>query len=180
MRETEVKILEVDRKKIEKKLAQLGAEKVFDGEVFAVYFDFRDRRIEKSKGTFRLRKVGDRSYLTFKEFVEHDSMKVRQEHEVEVSDFDKVKHMLESLGMASWLTTKKQRTSYKLGKVHFELDLYSQPYDSIPEFLEIEAEDDETLLKYVKLLGFKKSECKPWTLLDLAEHYSRQNRAPVS
>lgn len=42
MEEIEVKILEVNRTKIERTLAGLGAKKVFDGNLETLFFDFKE------------------------------------------------------------------------------------------------------------------------------------------
>ncbi len=64
MQEIEVKILEIDRKKIEKTLTDLGAEKIFDGGIQTIFFDFEDGRIVKAKDVLRLRKEEDKVELT--------------------------------------------------------------------------------------------------------------------
>ena len=55
MKEIEVKILGIDRRKVEQTLTGLGAEKVFDGEIQTFFFDFKDGRIIKAKDVLRLR-----------------------------------------------------------------------------------------------------------------------------
>ena len=90
----------------------------------------------------------------------------------------KTKLILESLGLKEWLTLNKHRTTYVLDNVRFEFDKYHGQYEFVPEFLEIEAKDVETIYKYVKILGFKKEDCKPWTILDIVKnlypHKSKQ------
>ena len=61
MKETEVKILEVNRAKIEKTLANLGAKKVFDGDIETMFFDFKEKTIIKQKNVLRLRKMQDKT-----------------------------------------------------------------------------------------------------------------------
>ncbi|MBN2458045.1 CYTH domain-containing protein [Candidatus Woesearchaeota archaeon] len=178
MKEIEVKILDINRKEVVEKLISLGAKKIFDGEIYALFFDFPDKTGKKntdnpernSKKTIRLRKMGDKVFLTIKEPIEHDAVKIREEHEVEVSDFEKTRKILESLGLSEWLTMKKHRTSYLVEDVHFELDKHHDQYEYVPEFLEIEARDIDTLYRYVELLGFKREDCKPWTILDIADN----------
>ncbi|MBU1782755.1 CYTH domain-containing protein [bacterium] len=172
MEEFEVKILEIDKKEIEERLISLGAERVFEGEIHAFFFDFKDSSIKKAKDLVRLRRVGQRSFLAFKKFVESEEVKVRQELEVEVSDLKTTKLILESLGLVSWLFTRKRRLSYKLNHVHFEFDKYLDHYEFVPLFLEVEAQSLEEIYKYVELLGFKKEDCQPWTILELANYYS--------
>ncbi|MBN2250833.1 MAG: class IV adenylate cyclase [Candidatus Altiarchaeota archaeon] len=172
MDEFEVKILGIDRKVVEDKLVSLGARKVFDGVVHALFLDHCDGRIGKAGDVLRLRKVGDRSFLTYKRFVSHDSVKVREEHEVEVSDHDEAKSILEALDFTVSLEMRKQRTSYEISGVRFELDRYVDQYSFVPEFLEIEAKDEDTLYRYAELLGFRRGDCRPWTIIEIAEYYS--------
>ena len=105
---------------------------------------------------------------------ENEKVKIRKEYEVEVSDFNSTKKVLEGLGLKEWLRMKKKRISYALGKVKFDFDKYEGEYGFIPEFMEIEAKDIDTIYKYAEKLGFKKEECKPWTAKDLKDYYSKE------
>lgn len=172
MHEVEIKILEIDRGKVEVTLAAAGAEKIFDGEIYAVYFDFADGSVHRAGGTLRLRKEGDRSIFTFKKKVEDGKAKVREEEEVTVSDFRIMRSMLESLGLTAWLEMRKHRTTWQLGSVHFELDKYHDEYEYIPEFLEIESADVATAYRQAEMLGFRHEDCKPWDALQVADYYS--------
>ena len=176
MHEIEIKILDVDRKKTEKRLIELGAIKVFDDEMRAVYFDSAERTIEKNRGTFRLRKQGDVSVLTFKARMESIDAKVMEEKEVGVSDFDTIRSIIESIGFLSWLEMEKHRTTYELAGLHFEFDKYHGAYEYIPEFLEIEGTDLAVVYTYAEILGFRKDECRPWDAVQVADHYLTVNR----
>jgi adenylate cyclase class 2 len=172
MNEIEVKIIDIDRGEVEKRLLSLGARMIFDGEMHALYFDFQDRTLGKAQDVLRLRKEGRKSILAFKKFISDDQAKIRREFEVEVSDFETTKAIIESIGLSPWLDMRKHRTTYVLFDSHFELDKYFGSFDYIPWFLEIEAPDLETIYRYAELLGFRKEDCKPWTSLELADHYS--------
>jgi adenylate cyclase class 2 len=174
MDEIEVKILEIDRKEVEKKLKALGAKKAFDGEISGVFYDYGDGSIRRAKDTMRLRKVGAKAFITYKKYVENARAKIRREYETEVSDYENARSILESLGLREWMSMRKRRTTYELPGVHFELDRHIDQYSYVPEFLEIEAKDVETLYQYVAALGYRKSDCKPWTIVEIAEHYSKQ------
>jgi adenylate cyclase class 2 len=171
MKEIEVKILNIDRKKTEKQLNSLGAKKIFDDEITTTLFDFSDSSIKKAKNLIRLRKSGNKSYVTFKKYIEHAQMKVRQEFEVEVSDFTTMSNILTSLGLLPELHIKKHRVSYILDDVHFEFDTHIEEYGFIPEFLEIEAKDEDTLSSYIQKLGFSKDQCKSWSFFEVADYY---------
>jgi adenylate cyclase class 2 len=176
--ETEIKILEIDRKKLEKKLRSLGAKKLFDDEIHALYYDTADRSIRRQKGTFRLRREGGISVLTFKAHVDNSAAKVREETEVTVSDFDAMRSILKSIGFSPWLEMKKHRTTYTLPGFHFEFDRYTGEFGFIPEFLEIEGPDTKAIYESAAALGFSKEDCRPWDALQVAEYYSARKKRP--
>lgn len=178
MYETEIKILEIDRKKLEKKLRSLGAKKLFDDEIHALYYDTAYRSIRRQKGTFRLRREGGISVLTFKAHVDNSAAKVREETEVTVSDFDDMRSILKSIGFSPWLEMKKHRTTYALPGFHFEFDRYTGEFGFIPEFLEIEGPDTEAIYESAAALGFSKEDCRPWDALQVAEYYSARKKRP--
>ena len=78
MKEAEVKILEVSHKDLEPKLFSLGAKRIFDKEFYAIFFDTKDFKIKNSAGSFRLRKEGDKVFLTHKQKIPSDSAKIRK------------------------------------------------------------------------------------------------------
>ena len=170
--EIEVKILEINRTQVEAKLVSLGAVKVFDDEIHARYYDFPDRRLKSSGMTLRLRKEGPKAVVTLKMDVANVAAKERKEHETEVADFEAMRAIIEGMGMVVWLEMKKHRTRYRLGDAHVELDRYHGNYDYIPEFLEIEGRDMETVFRHAAALGFGRNECRPWDAVELAAHYS--------
>ena len=87
MKEIEVKILEIDVEEIEKKLKKMEAEKVFEGEVVSIYFDFPDKLLEREGKILRLRQKGDKVILTYKELISKDEAKIMDEYELTIDDF---------------------------------------------------------------------------------------------
>ena len=172
MKETEVKILEVNRQKIERTLRSLDAKKVFDGEVETLFFDFQDGSIIKQKNVLRLRKEKDKIELTYKKVHITKTVKTAEEYSVEVSSIETVEKILKNLGLKVIERTRKHRISYILDNARFDFDCYSGNYDYIPEFLEIEAKNTDSLYKYAELLGFKANDCLPWSTTDLIKHYA--------
>jgi len=171
MQEIEVKILEINRKKVEQTLIGLGAEKVFDGEIQTFFFDFKDGRIVEAKDVLRLRKEQDKIELTYKKVHITQTAKKAEETTVEVSNLETMKKILENLGLSVRESMEKNRVSYKLDHVRFDIDRYFGSYDFIPEFMEIEAESTASIYKYAELLGFKKEDCLPWSTVELIQHY---------
>lgn len=172
MREIEVKILEVDTAAVTAKLLRLGARQTFDDEIHALYFDTPDHMLRLQKTTLRLRKEGPRAVLAVKRDIEEEGAKVREEQEVEVSDFAAMRSMLLALGLGVWLEMKKHRRSLELAGLHFEFDRYEDAYAYIPEFLEIEGPSLGAIREYASLLGFSPADCRPWDAVEIARHYA--------
>ncbi len=176
MYEVEIKVLDIDREETERKLIGLGARKIFDAEINAVYYDSPDHSVRREKGTFRLRKEGPATVLTYKRHVSDGDAKVREELEVSVSDFGMMRAILESTGFSPWLEMRKMRTTYELAGLHFEFDRYLDAYDYIPEFLEIEGTDVGEVYRHAEMLGFKREDCRPWDAVQVARYYSGRRR----
>jgi predicted adenylyl cyclase CyaB len=172
IREIEAKILDIDRKDVEKKFEDFVARKTFDGEINALFFDFENGGFGNEKINLRLRKENERAVLTLKKFVEHDYAKMRDEIETEIGDFYEMKKILDGIGLVIVKKARKYRTEYEYKWTHFVLDKYLDEYDFIPEFLEIEGKNVEEVYRFAELLGYKKEDCKAWTLNDLIKHYS--------
>ena len=172
MEEIEVKILEVNRSMIEKTLAKLGAQKVFDSDIETLFLDSKDGAIVKKKDILRLRKEQDKIELTYKKVHLTQMAKTAEEYSVDVSNLDTMKIILEKLGLTVIDGTKKHRVSYITDDARFDFDCYSGNYGYIPEFLEIEAKSTDLIYKYAKILGFKAKDCLPWSTKELIQHYS--------
>lgn len=175
MFEAEIKILGIERKSVLERLAMLGAKLAFEGEIHALYYDDTCNSLRNRKDALRLRKEGEKVVLTFKKYIENPDAKVRMEKEVSVSDFEETRAILEGIGFTPWLEMRKLRTTYQLPGVRFELDRHVGEYGFIPEFLEIEAGNSETVFKYAEALGFSKDDCRPWDAVQVAQFYSRQS-----
>lgn len=171
MQEIEVKILDIDRAKIESKLVQLGAVKSFDGEMHAIFYDFSDKAIKSAGNVLRLRKEGERVLLTFKEHVTQEGVKIMEEHESAVENMTEIQEILNSLGLHKTKETRKIRTQYDLGDTHVVIDNYLDRLEAIPVFLEIEAPTVTRLYEVVEQLGYTKESCKGWNTFDLVQYY---------
>lgn len=176
MREIEIKILEIDTAAVTAKLITLGARKTFDDEIHALYYDTPDNAFREQRTTLRLRNEGGRGVLAVKRDISHESAKVREEQEIEVSDFATMRSMLASLGLHVWLEMRKHRVSFELSGLHFELDRYEDEYAYIPEFLEIEGPSLGVIHEYAALLGFAPEDCRPLDAVDIARHYAERRR----
>jgi adenylate cyclase, class 2 len=169
MDEVEVKILDIDKKKIIAKLKKLGAKKVFEGRINAIIFDTKDDKIWKSGNLLRVRKVGKKAEVVLKEKVEKTDIKHYIEHEITIDNFETALNIFEKLGYMQKDRLEKNRISYSLGKLHFDID----SYPGIPTFMEVEAHSRKELEKGVKLLGYQMKDTKAWSAWDVAKHYKK-------
>lgn len=169
--ELELRILEVDPAELDVKLVGIGAEKVFDGDLISLYFKRVGQEIERGKEEIRLRKIGEKVLLTYKKQRVDCEFGSKDEYEVEVSDLETTRLILESIGFEVWLELRKRRISYRLDGVCFEIDIYSGDYEAIPPFMEIEAGNVEEIYEAALNLGFSKEECTTKGFDDFVEMY---------
>ena len=167
MKEIEVKILNINVAQVTQRIGELGAIKVFEGEVTSQYFDFPDRRITLADKVLRLRRKGEITELTLKRKESHKEAKIMREYEVVVSDFEATRKIMGLMGLQAYKIADKHRASYHLGSIHFELDTLP----GIPTFLEIEAQTLERLREYVAKLGFSMKDTVPWSWCEVLKFY---------
>lgn len=172
MKEIEVKILEIDRKALEKKLRSFGAKKVFDGPVDVRMYDTPNNDFKRRGTVIRLRKKGTYGEFTVK--TAHKRMahaKSAQEYETRV-DFAAMQKILHILGYTESWRMKKHRIEYALGNVHFEID----KIPGIPWFLEIEAPSVMALNAWVKKLGYTQKDAKNWWWHEVLAYYEYRKK----
>ena len=80
-----------------------------------ILFDFPERRLEKRGEALRIRRAGDRSWLTFKgPSRESGCIKGRQEYETTLDDARATEAILHSLGLAECFVYEKYRAVYSV------------------------------------------------------------------
>ena len=94
-------------------------------------------------------------------------IKTQEEIEVNTNNFADTLEILERGGLVKSHEGKKNRESYTIGKVRFEIDNWK----NIPHFLEIEAPTTEEVKKYVEKLGFTMDQTTNWSYVDIEKHY---------
>jgi adenylate cyclase, class 2 len=176
MKEIEIKVLKIDKTSIIKELLSLGAKKVFEGDMEALYLDFPDQRLKKNGSLLRLRLEGDTNIIAFKSRRKSSFAKSAIELEIETDDYAKTIEILKGIGLEiQGDVYRKKRTSFALGKVHFEFDEPDYKGIPIPCYLEIEAHHEKDLKKYLALLKIPESDAKDWTGKQVLEYYEDKN-----
>jgi len=164
MKEREVKVLNIDKDEIEKKLKDVGAILLKDEEQTNIRFDTETDFLKKKyNGYLRIRITknllnGDtKNTLTFKKSISRGKLRVNEETETEISNFEETVKIIEFLGYNKKRPGYKHRRSYSYDNITYEIDTwdietYSKPY------LEIEMSSEEELEKAIKLLNLDRSQ----------------------
>jgi adenylate cyclase class 2 len=162
MEEIEVKFLNVNPEELQKKLQDLGAQKV--GEYFyrRRVFDYPDYRLNSNGAWLRLRDEGDKVTMSFKQrlgITAHDGSSNdggMQEIEVVVSDFDKTAELILALGFVEKFYQENRRIRWLKDGVEFDIDTWPE----LEPYLEIEAPSWEKIDEAVGWLGFNPEDKK--------------------
>lgn len=172
MREIEVKFLDIDPGHIITTLERAGARRVFEGDITADYFDFKDKRLGKKDITIRLRTKEDVVELTLKKRKKDHTAKICDEYEVHVSDADIMQKILTHLSLQFKRRITRHRISYLLDRTRFEIDTVP----GIPPFLEIEAPTIADIRYHAEQLGLSMQNAKPWSTHEVQQFYQKKKK----
>lgn len=172
-RELEVKILNIDKHEVERKLVDIGAELVKrELQVNSVY-DYPDGSFERERrGYIRIREIKDlctgavEYEFTIKKIISNDGIKEYEEIETKVEDKESLGRMLLELGLSKKHEGYKERTRYKLGNIVYDIDTWDEATVPYP-YLEIEVESKEDLKRAIELIGASESDISLKTIREL-------------
>ena len=131
------------RDEVRLRLPQIGAKRV--GEEFEENTLYAGEAIDLSRSVLRLRRVGKRAILTYKErFPSRSDVKHQREDETAVSDAEAMELILEALGFIAALVYEKRRETWRLGKTEIVIDelpfgLFMEIEGAEPDIREIES-----------------------------------------
>jgi len=164
MREREVKVLNIDKDEIEKKLKEIGAVLLKDEEQINIRFDTDDNFLKEThNGYLRIRTTNNLldgkviNTLTFKKSLSRDKVRINEETETEISNCEETIKILEFLGYNKKRPGYKHRRSYLFEDIVFEIDTWDKDTYSKP-YLEIEMSSEEELEKAIKLLNLDRNQ----------------------
>ena len=169
--EIEAKFKVDDLESLRKRLSDLGLNS--SGEVFYenIVFDYPDRRFREKHITLRLRKKGDKSILTYKEPADKESkLKIRKETEIEVENFENMKHVINKLGLIDSFIYDKKREKFKGEGFVIEID--KNPF--IGTYCEIEADTEEIFFDVMKRLEFEEKQIIKKNYREIFEKYCEE------
>ena len=156
MHEIETKILEVEASGIAMKLSILGAEKIQDVMLTVDWFSLAG--VSKDDNPWFLR---IRSYSTGKIEVtwkaKSEMLGVSRRHKeinVIVDNHEQMKNLFEEIGLVLYAHQEKNRISWQLDGVQFDLDTYP----GMQSYLEIEAGSEDEIQEMIKKLDLSSHE----------------------
>lgn len=114
----------------------------------------------------RLRTNGEETTLTIKTVVDKNDLGGTQEHEVVVSDFEKMNDILEKLGYKHRNYQENKRIRYILDEVEIDIDTWPL----IPTYAEIDGKNKEVVISILKKLDYFGSD--KVTTLDVISIYN--------
>lgn len=167
MFEKEIKILDIDKNSLIKKLEEIWAVKDYEEVIHDIYYDYPEWKIDEWKRSFRIRKKGNCYMYTIKKKEKSETIKICQEKEIEISNIDWFQKTLEKYGLVKAREKQKMRLSYYIDDTHFDID----DYEWIPTLLEIEAHSDEEIEKWIKELWLENHTRKTFWSRWLFEYY---------
>jgi len=147
--EIECRFLEIDKEALVKKLLELGAED--RGETLLEETIIYDAAGAWKTGNrfLRLRKVGDKIKLAYKEHREH-AVDGAFEIEFGIDDYAKAELLFEKIGLVPFRRQQKKRHTLDLKGVTFDIDTWPR----IPTYVELEAESEQSLKDAVKSINY--------------------------
>jgi adenylate cyclase class 2 len=149
IKEIECRFLEIDKEDLVRRLLDLGAHD--EGENMlseTIIYDVEGKWRDSNK-FIRLRKVGDKIKLSYKEHRKH-TIDGADEIEFEVNDFKKPELLFEKLGLVAYRHQQKYRHTLELNGVTFDIDTWPK----IPVYVEIEGSSEEAIRKAAEAVGF--------------------------
>ena len=141
---------------VRERLPEIGAQ--CEGKEFEENTLYTGEAIELEQIVLRLRRVGDRALLTYKQRVgERTDIKQQLELETEVSNPEALEFILEALGFFPAAVYEKRRETWRLGATEIVID--ELPFGL---FMEIEGEE-QAIREIESKLGIQGLEAEPLT-----------------
>lgn len=147
---------------------ETGAE--FLSEDFEINEIYSGGVLESKKAVLRIRKIGEKTILTYKQRLETNSAIKRQiEHETEVAGAEAIENIIESLGFEKKLVYEKRRQTWRLDDVEVALD--ELPFG---RFMEIEGSAPD-IERVEQLISREKIEAEHATYPELTAKLGSKN-----
>lgn len=145
--EIEQKFAVADFAALEKHLSEWQARRGAEHTEIDHYFNAPDRDFARTDEAFRLRRIGDANFLTYKGPKHTGTVKVRTELEIPLRDGDEaaaqIQRLLVHLGYRPVAVVRKHRRQYHLERGGFFLTVCLDEVERLGRFAEVEIIADE-------------------------------------
>lgn len=119
--EKKYRLSKKQREEVWQRLPKIGAKR--KGEEFEVNTLYAGEMLDVGHSVLRLRLVGNRAILTYKErFPTNSSIKHQREDETRVDNAEAMELILDGLGFTPALVYEKRRETWRLGKIEIVID----------------------------------------------------------
>jgi pantoate--beta-alanine ligase len=191
MLEIEQKYTRADFPAIERRLAEWGAAAPQEHEEADHYFNAPDRDFARTDEAFRLRRIGQANYLTYKGPKRAAAVKVRTELEIPLPPGEQAAEqfgaLLVHLGYRPVAVVRKKRRSYHLRRGDFALTVCLDDVAGLGHYAEVEvlAPDEQAaaaqaaLTETANALGLSEVERRSYLGLFLAARAPRSGQEPA-
>jgi adenylate cyclase class 2 len=165
--EKKYRLTKKQRGEVLRRLPKIGAKRK-GGEDFEENTLYAGNDLEVGRAVLRLRRIGKRGILTYKErFPTRSDVKHQREDETKVDDPDAMELILEALGFRPALVYEKQRETWTLGKAEIVID-------ELPFGLFMEIEGPEQHIRDIESkLAIKRLRAEPATYPQLTAKKGR-------
>ena len=166
--EKKYRLTEEQREQVLKNLREINAD--YKGEDFEENSIFQSDFLVENGGVLRIRKIGDRTILTYKKRIRNEfPVKQQIEYETEVGDAEAIGKIVENLGCVKTLVYEKRRKTWHFREVEIVLD--ELPFGS---FMEIEG-SITAIAEAEMFLGIEDFEVEHQTYPRLTGRLGKQN-----
>jgi adenylate cyclase, class 2 len=149
--EIEAKFLEIDKNALIKKLQELGAEDKGEDKLSEmIFYDQTGDWLKTGRTFVRIRSSSKETLLTYKNHFD-DSASGVTEIETKVQDAERMKGILEAVGLVMKRKQEKIRHKFLLDNVIIDIDTWPK----IPAYVELEGQSEEDLKNLADKLGFE-------------------------
>lgn len=174
MTEIELKVLNINKKEIIKKLEKLGAKIISDEQQINTIYDDKKGTISSlnTRSYMRIRETNDKirrlekSTFTFKKLITDNGIRKSEEINVSIDSKDNLEKILSYLGFYKKHMGKKHRISYELENIRFDIDEWDKETYPYP-YLEIESDDEIAIQKIIKTLNIKEEDISTKSITEL-------------
>lgn len=179
MRELEVKILNMDLNELESKIQALGATLTSKEVQVNTLIDSKDNFIQNQLDSYmRIRETKSlltdkvNFTLTMKRNIERDGIRENIEINTDIDDKASMLEILKALGYEVFKEGYKERTSYALGNIRFDLDKWDKLTYPYP-YMEIEVNVEDELEDMIKLLDIPRENISTKSIVELADELNK-------